>query len=312
MTFSDCADTTTPTYWLGRPGDLVAVRMPDEGYARSANDHASVHGLLAGVAVDRTPYEQRAWSVTYDFVDYATLLLIEQVRTRQRGLGPYAWIDPHTVNFLTQNQSSGTDAWLNTDGFTVTGTGESLTSSTDITAVRGQRSLLWNLSPAVTGSGGGGVMSLSTPYGPSGWATPPSQGWTFTGQVQGGGTDAIVTVTPRLLFLDVNGNVVGSAVGTAIVTAAGTWTSWLVTGTATAATAYVVPQLVITPGSVSAAVKLYWDEMQLDMRIDSRGPRAWQPGQGQPRVSVLAGSEAVRRVGRTDVAYQLLELTTSM
>lgn len=310
MTFSDCADTTTPTYWLGRPGDLVAVRMPDEDYDRSVNDHSSVHGLLSGVAVDRTPYEQRTWSVGYDFVDYATWLLIEQIRTRQRGLGPYVWIDPHTVNFLTPNHSSGTDAWLNTDGFAVTGTGESLASVTTITPMRGQRTLEWTLSPAVTGSGGG-VMSLYTPYGPSGWATPPSQGWTFTGSVQGGGTDAVVTVTPRLLFLNSVGAVVGSAVGTAVVTAAGTWTAWIVTGTAPATAAYVIPQLVLTPGSVTAAVKLYWDELQLDMRVDARGQRAWQPGQGQPRVSVLAGGEGVLRVGRTNAKYTLVELTTS-
>lgn len=310
MTFSDCSDTTTPTYWLGRPGDLVQVRMPDENYDRAVTDHSSVHQLLAGVAVDRTPYEQRTWTLTYDHIAYSTLLLIEQVRTRQRGLGPYVWIDPHTVNFLTQNQSSGTDAWLTTEGFSVTGTGEVLASSAVVTPVRGQKTLEWTLSPAVTGSGGG-VMSLSTQYGPSGWATPPSQGWTFGGKVQGGGTDPVVTVTPRLLFLDVNGVVLGSAVGASVVTAAGTWSDWIVTGTVTASTAYVVPQLVVTPGSVSAAVKLYWDEMQLDMRIDSRGPRAWQPGQGQPRVSVLANAENVTRLGRTNVAYQLLELTAS-
>ena len=32
MTFSDCADTITPAYWLGRPGDLVQVNMPQENY----------------------------------------------------------------------------------------------------------------------------------------------------------------------------------------------------------------------------------------------------------------------------------------
>jgi hypothetical protein len=310
MTFSDCADNISPVYWLGRPGDLVNVRMPEEDYGRVVSDHSSIHSLLSGVAVDKTPYEQRTWSVTYDHIDYNTLLLIEQIRTRQRGLGPYVWIDPHTVNFLTPNHSSGTDAWQLTDGFSVTGTGESLASSTTVTPVRGQRTLAWTLSPAVTGSGGG-VMSLYTPYSPSGWATPPSQGWTFTGKVQGGGLDPAVTVTPRLLFLNVNGTVVGSAVGTSVVTAAGTWTDWIVTGTATATSAYVIPQLIITPGSVSSSTILYWDEMQLDMRIDPRGPRSWQPGQGQPRVSVVAANESVSRIGRTNTSYQLIEVTAS-
>jgi hypothetical protein len=311
MTFSDCADVTVPTYWLGRPGDLVAVRMPDENYDRAVTDHSAAHQLLSGVAVDHTPYEQRAWTLSYDFVSYDTFVLIEQIRTRQRGLGPYVWIDPHTVNFLTPNQSSGTDAWLTTDGFYATGSGETLASSTDVTPVRGQRSLLWTVSPTVTGAGGGGVLCLTTPYGPSGWATPPSQPWTLNGRIQGGGVDPAVTVTPRFLFLDANGAVVGSAVGTSVVTAAGTWSNWIVTGTATASTVWVLPQHIITPSSVSGTVKLYFDEMQLDMRVDARGPRNWQPGQGQPRVAILAGSENVTRLGRTNSAYQLLELTTS-
>jgi hypothetical protein len=454
MTFSDCADTVTPAYWLGRPGDLVQVRMPDENYDRAVTDHTAVHALLSGTAVDRTPYEQRSWTVSYEHIAYSTFLLIEQIRTRQRGLGPYVWIDPHTVNFMTQNQSSGTDAWLTTEGFAVTGTGESLATSTAVAAVRGQRTLAWTLAPTATGSGGG-PLNLSTQYGPSGWATPPSQGWTFYGKSQGGNDDPVVTVAPRLLFLDVNGSVVGSATGVAITTAAGTWTDWIVTGTATASSAYVLPQLVatggrntalnqntsfdvdathwnpsggtfvrstaqfvtapasglLTPDGVTGTVELgsdlvaafasqtyvvqcwlrcaatrsvnlgvnwynasstfitdslqavsltanvwtratvtltapsnaafvqfkvqmtgtppagntlflddavimgsstvYLDELQLDMRIDPRGPRAWQPGQGQPRVAILANAESVTRVGRTNSAYQLLELTTS-
>lgn len=310
MTFSDCADTIIPSYWLGRPGDLVNIRMPDEDYDRVPDSHIGIHNLLSGRTVDRSFYEQRTWRLTYDMLSYSTLLLVEQIRTRQRGVGPYVWIDPHTVNFLTPNQSSGTDAWLSTSGFVVTGSGESLASSTAVTAVRGLRSLAWTLSPAVTGSGGG-VMSLITPYGPSGWATPPDQGWTFIGKLQGGSTDPVVSVTPRLTFLNGSGAVVGSAVGTTIVTAAGTWTDYIVTGTAPSTAVWTLPQLVVTPGSVSASATIYFDEGQLDMRIDSRGPRAWQPGQGQPFVSIDIGKENVQRVGRTSVTYTLYELSAS-
>lgn len=310
MTFSDCADVTTPAYWLGRPGDLVNVRMPDEGYDRLPNAHVVTHNLLAGYAVDRSFYEQRVWKLTYDMTSYATLLLIEQIRARQRGVGPYVWIDPHTVNFLTPNQSSGTDAWLSTAGFAVTGTGESLASSTAVTPVRGMRSLAWTLSPAVTGSGGG-VMSLTTPYGPSGWATPPSQGWTFTGQLRGGGTDSVVTVTPRLTFLGSTGGVVGASVGSGVTTASSGWTAFTATGTAPATAVWVLPQLVVTSSSVTGTAIVYFDEGQLDMRVDVRGPRAWQPGQGQPYVSIDISRESVDRLGRTNVAYTLYELSPS-
>jgi hypothetical protein len=310
MTFSDCADTTTPSYWLGRPGDLVAIRMPDEGYTRVSDDHGVVHDLLAGAAVDRSLYEQRTWSVVYDMIGYATQLLVEQIRTRQRGLGPYVWIDPHTVNFMTQNQSSGTDAWLSTAGFTATGTGEALSSSTSVTPVRGQRSLAWSLSPVVTGSGGG-VLLMSTPYGPSGWATPPSQGWTMTGQLRGGGADPTVTVTPHLTWLDGSGTILGTAAGSTAITSSGAWTSFTVTGTAPSTAVYVIPRLVVSPATVSGSAVVYVDELQLDMRIDTRGPRAWQPGQGQPRVSVTATRELVTRLGRTSWTYTLRELSAS-
>lgn len=310
MTFSDCADMTTPVYYLGRPGDLVTIRMPDEGYTRAPDDHAAVHELLGGVAVDRSFYEQRTWQVTYDMIGYATQLLIEQIRTRQRGLGPYVWIDPHTVNFMTPNQSSGTDAWLTTVGFSVTGSGESLASSTATTPVRGQRVLAWTFSQAVTGSGGG-VLLMSTPYGPSGWATPGSQGWTLTGQVRGGGTDSVVTITPHLTWLDSTGAVISTSAGAAVVTSSGTWTSFVATGTSPPTAVYALPRLVLTPGSVTGAGIVFVDELQLDMRIDPRGPRAWQPGQGQPRVAITATREAVSRLGRTSWTYVFRELSTS-
>lgn len=310
MTFSDCADTTTPVYWLGRPGDLVAIRVPDQDYTRTPNDNSVVHALLGGQAVDRSLYEQRTWQMAYEILSYSTQLLIEQVRTRQRGIGPFVFIDPHTVNFLTPNQSSGTDAWLTTVGFNVTGTGESLSSSTAVTAVRGTHSLQWNLPITVTGSGGG-VMMLTTSYGVSGWATPPSQGWTFIGQVQGGGTDAIVTVTPHLTWLSSTGAILSTTAGTGVNTASGSWTAFTVTGTAPSNAVWCLPRLVVTPGTVSGAAIVYVDELQLDMRVDSRGPRAWMPGQNQPRVSVLVTNEGVSRIGRTNQAYKFVELTGS-
>lgn len=310
MTFSDCADTTVPVYWLGRPGDLVQIRMPQENYDRTPNDNSTLHDLLSGQAVDRSFYEQRTWQVAYDMLAYSTVILVEQIRTRQRGLGPFVFIDPHTVNFLTQNQSSGTDAWLTTVGFNVTGSGESLASSTAVTPVRGSRVLGWNLPVSVTGSGGG-VMTLTNSYGTSGWATPPSQGWTFTGQVQGGGNDPIVTITPHLTWLSSTGAVLSTTAGSGVATAAGSWASFTVTGTAPANAVWVLPRFVITPGSVSNSVTLYFDELQLDMRIDTRGPRAWMPGQNQPRVSIMVTRESVSRIGRTNQTYKFVELSTS-
>ena len=310
MTFSDCADTITPAYWLGRPGDLVQVNMPQENYDRTPDDHAAIHSLLSGTAADRSFYEQRTWQIDYDMLSYASQLLVEQIRTRQRGLGPYVWIDPHTVNFLTPNQSSGTDAWLTTVGFNVTGTGETLSSSTAVTPVRGSRALAWNLPLTVTGSGGG-VMSLTTSYGTSGWATPPSQGWTFTGQLQGGGTDPIVTVTPVLVWLSSTGAVLSSSSGSSVATASGSWTSFVVTGTAPANAVWCIPRLVVTVNTVLGGSIVYVDELQLDMRIDTRGPRAWMPGENQPRVAIMVGKQSVSRIGKTNNTYTLVELTTS-
>lgn len=304
MTFSDCTDITNPVYYLGRVGDLAEIRMPKEAYDRTPDAHVLVHDLLDGQTVDQSFYEQRTWSLDFGHLTYAQRNVIEEVRTGARGLGPYVFIDPHTVNCFTPNIASGTNVLLTTEGFSATGTGESLASSNTI-AQRGTNSLAWTLSPVVTGSGGG-VLCMSTSYCASGWATPENQAWSMTGYVSGGGADPIVEITPQFVWLDISGQPISTTSGTPVSSASGSWTTLSVSGTAPTGVAYVHPRLVITPGSVSASTIIYVDTLILDMRNVAR---TWVVGEGQPRVAIAAKKEVVPIIGRTNMSYTLYELS---
>src|SRR5688500_7590724 len=129
-----CDEEYAPAFWLGRPGALTEIKMPDRDYTRTGNDHRVVHTLLDGFATSRMLRYRRAWLLQYSWLfPDAQSILMEYV-TRQRGIGPYVFIDPHARNVLTPNQASGTDAMLSTEGFSAAGFGEELSSSTDWSA----------------------------------------------------------------------------------------------------------------------------------------------------------------------------------
>lgn len=137
-----CSDPYAPQFWLGKPGALTAIRMPNAGYGRPNSDHFAMHDLLDGQAVDRSPYTVRTWSFSHEWLRPEVVTVFQEYATRQRGFGPFILIDPHMKNLLTPNQAAGTDALRTTEGFTVTGSGDALSSSTDWFQ-QGERSLLW-------------------------------------------------------------------------------------------------------------------------------------------------------------------------
>lgn len=301
MTFFDCSDSTPSIFYLGAPGDLQVIRTPQDGYSRLPDPHYIVHELLDGYAVDQSVLEQRKWELNFGFTSFTVRNVIEEIRTGARGLGPYVFIDPNTTNCFTPNIASGTNVALNTDGFSVTGAGESISSSKTI-ALQGDRSLRWDLPASVVG----GIMLMTTAYCASGWATPDGQDWSMSGYVAGGGSDPEVEITPRLSWLDSTGVCITNTDGTPISSVDGSWTAFTVAGTTPADAIYVLPQLVVTPGSVSDTAILYLDKMMLDMRLI---PRGWVVGEGQPRVAIIPKRETVNVIGLTSMAYDLVELT---
>jgi hypothetical protein len=114
---NDCTTPYTPTFYLGKPGALTAIRMPAAGYNRGLSDGFAVHDLLDGQAVDRSPYQSRTWAFQHQWLKPDAMSTLMEFVTRQRGVGPFILVDPQAKNLLTPNQASGTDALRSSDGF---------------------------------------------------------------------------------------------------------------------------------------------------------------------------------------------------
>jgi hypothetical protein len=202
---------------------------------------------------------------------------------------------------LGKNESAVNTHILHIDNLISTASSETLTSSS-AQAFQGTQSLAWTLPGAVTS----GVLSFIAPTDLFGWATPSGAPWAFQGQLLGGGNDGIVTVTPVWQWMTALGAVTAQVSGTAIVTNTSTWQGFCVTGTAPQ-DGFLNPKLVITPASSTDTGIVYVDALQLE--ISSIGCTPWQYGQGQPLVSVQAGTESVPRILRSSMSYALVEVT---
>lgn len=191
---NNCTDPYAPSFWLGKPGSLTQIRMPDGGIQRTGIDNFAVRNLLDGQAVDRSPYLCRTWTFQHQWLKPDVMSVFMEYATRQRGIGPFILVDPQMKNLLSPNQASGTDALHTTEGFAVTGTGDVLSSST-AWFQQGERSLLWRqtvpLSPASTQ-----VYDIFARTTANGWGVSTSgHTWTNTGGAAGdygtNGTDQI-------------------------------------------------------------------------------------------------------------------------
>jgi hypothetical protein len=244
-----CDEEYDPVLWLGKPDDLVQIKMPDRDYSRPGDDHFVTHDLLDGFATSRMLHYRRTWNLPYTWLypDAASTLM--EFVTRQRGIGPWVFIDPHIRNVLTPNQASGTDALLSTEGFAVTGTGEELSSSSGY-AVRGTRSLLWTFTEPVTGDGG--VLKITAPHDLTGWVTPPEHNWVFSGSVRS--FFESMDVRPRLVWFNNVGGIISSVTGTTMNVSTSADSEFCVTGQAPSGAVYVEPQLVVSGASLSSHI----------------------------------------------------------
>ena len=302
----NCIDLYAPSFWLGKPGNLTQIRMADADYPRTLSDNVAVHDLLDGQSLDRSPYGTRVWQLDYEWLLPDSASVLYEYATRQRGFGPFVFIDPHAKNLLTPNQASGTDALHTTEGFAVTGTGESLASST-AWFQQGERSLAWQISPPVTGSGG--LLRVVAPTGLYGWCAPVGSSVSFSGYVRGGNAaDISVNVTPRIALLNGAGQVQSYASGAVITTVTGSTQSFCVTALIPSGTGgvYLEPQFIVTGSSVAGTAIVLLDQLQLELNTTCT---QWEYGQGQPLVGVSVSSESVPRIRRSTISFGIAEVT---
>ena len=233
-----CSDPYSPQFWLGKPGSLTAIRMPAAGYGRPNSDHFSVHDLLDGQAVDRSPYTVRVWTFAHEWLRPETVTVFQEYATRQRGFGPFILIDPHMKNLLTPNQASGTDALQTTEGFSVTGSGDALSSSSTWFQ-QGERSLLWQQTVPSLPQQQQVYDDFNRSTGNSWGNATSGQAWSQTGGVASNfgtnGTDQIgfqqltTANVMRTNFIATDKNAIfgGDVIFTAGSSSGATWRAWI-------------------------------------------------------------------------------------
>lgn len=227
------------------------------------------NGLLRAKVYDRAGAEPDAWGFS----------VAETSLTTAGGL--------HIAGFRAVGNLS-TTAVLSFDNLTITHPNETTTIASSATLVnRGPRALAWTRATNTSGTTAP-LLSLDTPSPV--WPGIPviaSQALTFSFVARGAGTDAIVTLTPKLVWLDSTGATVSTSSGTPVATSSGAWAAMSVTATPPATAYYVLAKVEMTSGQSLGSI-IYLDMFQLE-----RGSAitAWRPGTGILPVTVMSLSE---------------------
>lgn len=291
------------TFWLGKPGALIALPPPQKGITLPAVRQATVAQTIGGgQIVNFAPGPgRRTYGLSWTGLQPEQYTLLEELYSGLRGRGPFVLIDPGRRNKLSADQSGTGSTTGAVAGWAVTGVGETLTTVTT-PIFRGPNALKWLLpaSPAT------GTLRGTAPAGLSGVPWPTGQPCTFSAQLQGGGTDPIVTIAAQLQWVDAAGATISTTTGSTIATASGSWAAASVTLSAPPAGAVaVLPGFAVTPASVTAQAFVFIDAPLLDM---ASTVRAFTAGTGVPRVSFSSLVPLYKTIPFTACQATLLEV----
>src|SRR5688572_24126545 len=198
--------------YLGRPGNLVAIPHPRRGVQRTRVRPRAVFATASGGnRMSQLPGGKRQITLTWSQLWYETYAALEAIDQGHEGVGPFVLIDPATVNLLTVNQSAVTGELNSTDNFTVAGSGSSIASDSSVLD-RGPRSLRWNFAATSTGT-----LTLDSPSPDwHGFPVVAGKAHRFWFTARGAGTDAIMTMTPAITWLDTAGATVSTTTGSGV------------------------------------------------------------------------------------------------
>lgn len=293
------------TFYLGRPGSLVALPHPGRGIDPTLSIPLTARQTISGGrTVDRAPAGRRTYELTWASLSPDQHSIVEEFYVGAKGFGPFALIDPWRRNLLTANQSAATSVYNTTDGFTVlTGT-ETLTSVTT-PVERGPRALAWSLPATVTG----GVLTAGSPN-PT-WPGIPvvvGRSYRYQVRVRGGGTDPIVDLVAALRWLDAAGANLSLDSGSTATTSSGAWATASVTATCPAGGVYVLPRVVVNAATVTATATIYVDKPQLSMPTTADPGTSWALGTGVPAVSCTSSGTGYRKPVKRSADLTLAEV----
>lgn len=274
--------TADVTIYFGRPGSLITLPHPRGGVRATRDRPTFIYRTGGGGArVSKVVGGRRPFTLNWERLDYDTFSTLLAFDQGHEGPGPFALLDPGQRNQLTVNQSSATSETNDADNFTVAGSGYAL-SSDATTYRRGPRSLKVSIAYAAQS----GTITLD-PATPDWYGTPvaSSRAMVFSYWAKGGGTDPVVTLTPRLAWYSAAGAALSTSTGTPAATASAAWTQMYVTATPPASAAYVQASVAASGGTISASANLYLDQLQLE---EGTTPGTWHPGTGVLPVQVVS------------------------
>lgn len=280
------------TYYLGKPGALIALPDPEAGLPMTPERIGGTHQLLSGKRVRDTLGRMRTWQLSWTAIDLTTFGTLNGFFLGAFGPGPYYFFDPEQRNLLTPNQSSGTDVTGDTTDLGTFGSGATVTSATNA-SLTGLRSLKVQWTGTISAGAAGAATTLT--------AIRPSTAYTASIAV-GFGTVGFVSCV--LAWYDSTGTFISAAAGTS-VDASGGW-GVVATSTATSPSGayYCSVRLANTAGNTGTTVAST-DNWQLEQAASAS---AWVPGAGVPLVTVENLSRSTPLAGVCDAQMTLLQV----
>ncbi len=230
------------TFYLGRPGALATLKHPLRGITPTITRPVTITTLLSGAkSVQRGPDGRRTYELAWKALTHTDYSILEEFYLGGRGAGPFILIDPGRSNILSLNQSTSTTAGPanSTDGFSVAGTGESLSSASTPVYRTGGRSLAWALPNIVSG----GVLVFAAPATLTQIPVLASTAYAAQIRVRLAATTPAVSLTLQLVWLDSAGATISTTASTPTSGSSSTWTQITATATSPATAVYVRMQV---------------------------------------------------------------------
>ncbi|GGM53155.1 hypothetical protein ACFFX1_55035 [Dactylosporangium sucinum] len=294
------------TFWLGKPGALVALPHPGRGISADLTIASQVTETIGGGrAVDRAPTGRRAYELDWTSLTPEQHSLIEEFFVGARGTGPFVLLDPWRRNQLTAQQSSATSVSNDTTGFATIGAGATTASSTALFE-RGPRALAWSLPASPSG------VRLNVLAPNALWPGIPvvaglNYRWQTRQRLQG--LDTSAQIQPRIDWMNAAGSVIftdaAGTIPTIVDTAFG---DCVLAANAPAGAVYALPHVAPIAATVTATTTVHIDRLMFSMSVGSSAGTTWVLGTGVPMVSVVQSPTAYRKPSRRRVGLTLVEV----
>jgi hypothetical protein len=294
------------TFYLGTPGNLQALRIPDAGYAAPLQRGEVTHELISGgTAVTRRRLARRTYGLGFSLCTPDVASILVGFYMGDFGDGPFCFVDPAWRNQLTDAASTFGARADAVDGWALSNPGaETVTFSTSIAPFAQPSGVaVWagagNGSHLGTGSWNGSVLvpdtTLACPYLPA--TTTPVSVYVRT-------ASSTASVSLRGLAVQADGTVNSTTTTTVTATTAWQRVTAVVPAALASTTLYTLLDVLCNTAS---APNIYLSCASLQYGVTL--PGAWVGGAGVPRVTVAGplGNQSTLIVAR-DHALLLAEI----